>query len=173
MNGKPKYQPPYTTPAIVNLAAQISEVGGRLTVLTATAKAASTASEPSGVRWRLKNTVSEMQTTAILDGKRVIAPPREIQKVRNAITAYDHVEQWRLEVETERLEAHRILMAGLIEEAEVYRRGGVGVMAGGQVIHMAPPAERCPALMHDLFRWLTASEGILSSPVRCFTMSSS
>lgn len=49
-------------------------------------------------------------------------------------------------------------MAGLIDEAGVYRRGGVGVLAGEQVIHMAPPAVRVPALMADLFRWLAASD---------------
>ena len=59
------------------------------------------------------NTLSEAQITAILDGKRVIAPPREIQEVHNAIAAYDRFEQWRPEVEAELLEAHRILMAGL------------------------------------------------------------
>ena len=36
--------------------------------------------------------------------------------------------------------------------------GGVGVMAGSQVIHMAPPADRVPALMGDLFDWLAATD---------------
>ena len=31
-------------------------------------------------------------------------------------------------------------------------------MAGQQVIHMAPPANRVPQLMADLFRWLAATE---------------
>jgi hypothetical protein len=30
-----------------------------------------------------------MQITAVLDGKAVIAPPREVQEVRNAIKAYE------------------------------------------------------------------------------------
>jgi Fic family protein len=34
------------------------------------------------------NTLTEMQTTAVLDGKAVIAPPREVQEVRNAIKVY-------------------------------------------------------------------------------------
>jgi Fic family protein len=49
-------------------------------------------------------------------------------------------------------------MSGLIDEAGSYRRGGVGVMAGQQVIHMAPPADRVPHLMADLFGWLAATE---------------
>ncbi len=31
-------------------------------------------------------------------------------------------------------------------------------MSGDQVIHMAPPADRVRALMHDLFLWLSSSE---------------
>lgn len=88
----------------------------------------------------------------------MIAPPREIQEVRNAVAAYDRFEQWRPEVEADLQEAHRILMAGLIEEAGTYRRGGVGVLAGSQVIHTAPPADRVPALMGNLFQWLAATD---------------
>lgn len=164
MSDNPTYQPPYTiTPAIVNLVAQISEAVGRLTVLTDTAKALRLRriNRIRTIRGSLAiegNTLSEAQMTAILDGKRVIAPPREIQEVRNAIAAYDRFEQWQPEGQPDLLEAHRILMTGLIDQAGSYRRGGVGVMAGEQVIHLAPPADRVPALMTDLFRWLAASE---------------
>ncbi|MDP2992315.1 MAG: Fic family protein [Deltaproteobacteria bacterium] len=143
--------------------AKISETVGRLSALTDAAKALRLRriNRIRTIRGSLAiegNTLSEEQITAILDGKLVIAPPREIQEARNAITAYDRFEQWRPEVDAELLEAHRILMAGLIDEAGAYRRGGVGVMAGGQVIHMAPPADRVPALMHDLLQWLGASD---------------
>lgn len=164
MNKENTYRPPYTlTPAILNLVAKISETVGRLSALTDAAKALRLRriNRIRTIRGSLAiegNTLSEEQITAILDGKRVIAPPREIQEARNAIAAYDRFEQWRPEVEAELLEAHRILMAGLIDEAGAYRRGGVGVMAGGQVIHMAPPADRVPALMHDLLQWLGASD---------------
>ncbi|MDP2799529.1 MAG: Fic family protein, partial [Deltaproteobacteria bacterium] len=164
MNKENTYRPPYTlTPAILNLVAKISETVGRLSALTDAAKALRLRriNRIRTIRGSLAiegNTLSEEQITAILDGKRVIAPPREIQEARNAIAAYDRFEQWRPEVEAELLEAHRILMVGLIDEAGAYRRGGVGVMAGGQVIHMAPPADRVPALMHDLLQWLGASD---------------
>lgn len=99
-----------------------------------------------------------MQITAILNRKRVIAPPREIQEARNAIAAYDRFEQWRPHSEDDLLEAHRILMAGLLDEAGAYRRGGVGVMAGDRVIHMAPPADRVPTLMNSLLHWLRTTD---------------
>lgn len=160
----PAYTPPYAiTPAIVNLVARISETIGRLTVLTDAARALRLRriNRIRTIQGSLAiegNTLSQEQIAAILDGKGIIAPPREIQEVRYAIAAYDRFEQWQPEVEEDLLEAHRILLTGLIDEAGVYRRGGVGVMAGGQVIHVASPADRVPALMGDLFRWLAAGE---------------
>jgi len=159
-----KYQPPYTiTPEILNLVAAISEAIGRLTVLTDQARALRLRriNRIRTIHGSLAiegNTLSEAQITAILEGKRVIAPPREVQEVKNALAAYDRFDTWKPEAEKDLLEAHRILMSGLIDEAGLYRHGGVGVMAGQQVIHMAPPADRVPHLMADLFGWLAATD---------------
>ena len=49
-------------------------------------------------------------------------------------------------------------MAGLLDEEGAYRQGGVGVMAGEQVIHMAPGAKQVPRLMADLLAWLARSD---------------
>jgi Fic family protein len=81
-----------------------------------------------------------------------------VQEVKNALAAYDRFDTWKLETEKDLLEAHRVLMSGLIDEAGSYRHGGVGVMAGQHVIHMAPPADRVPQLMADLFGWLAATD---------------
>lgn len=35
------------------------------------------------------NTLSEAQITAVLDGKRIIAPPKEVLEVQNALKAYE------------------------------------------------------------------------------------
>jgi Fic family protein len=158
------YQPPYTiTPEILNRVAAISEAIGRLSVLTEQASALRLRriNRIRTVHGSLAiegNTLSEAQITAILEGKRVIAPPREVQEVKNALAAYDRFDDWKPEAEKDLLEAHRILMSGLIDEAGSYRRGGVGVMAGEQVIHMAPQADRVPHLMGDLFGWLAATD---------------
>ncbi len=164
MSKKGPHKPPYTlTPAILCLVAEISEVIGRLSAQEDVSKALRLRriNRIRTIQGSLAiegNTLSEEQVTAILDGERVIAPPREIQEVRNAITAYDRFEEWQPHAENEVLEAHRILMTGLLDEAGVYRRGGVGVMSGGQVIHMAPPAKRVPALMHNLLGWLRTTD---------------
>ena len=159
------YQPPYTiTPEILNRVAAISEAVGRLIVLTdqTSALRLRRINRIRTIRGSLAiegNTLSEAQITAILEGKRVIAPPREVQEVKNALAAYDRFDTWTPEAEEDLLEAHRILMSGLIDEAGTYRRGGVGVMAGQQVIHLAPPADRVPHLMADLFGGLDRYPG--------------
>ncbi|WP_407603052.1 Fic family protein [Acinetobacter pittii] len=47
---------------------------------------------------------------------------------------------------------------GLIDEVGQYRHGGVGVMSGDRVVHMAPPANQINRLMVDLLDWLNDSE---------------
>jgi Fic family protein len=167
MSKPANYQPPYTiTPVILNGVAAISEAIGRLTVLTDQAKALRLRriNRIRTIHGSLAiegNTLSEAQITAILEGKRVIASPREVQEVKNALAAYDRFDTWKPKAEKVLLEAHRILMSGLIDEAGMYRRGGVGVMAGQQVIHVAPPADRVPHLMDDQFGWLAATDAHL------------
>jgi len=87
----------------------------------------------------------------------VLASPREVQEVRNAFLAYDRVSQWRPSDEAHLLEAHGVLMAGLVERPGAYCSGGVGVMAGETLVHMAPPADRVPLLLGDLLGWLSRS----------------
>ena len=53
-----------------------------------------------------------------------------VQEVRNALAAYDRFDTWKPEAGKDLLEAHWFLMFGLIDEAGIYRHGGLGVMAG-------------------------------------------
>lgn len=159
-----QYTPPHTiTPRILTLVAEIAEVLGRLTVLNDTAKTLRLRriNRIRTIQGSLAiegNTLSEAQITAILDGKRVIAPPREVQEVRNALLAYEHFHRWLPHQEVDLLSAHGLLMAGLIDEVGCYRAGGVGVMSGNVVVHMAPPASRVSYLMVNLLQWLVQSD---------------
>lgn len=125
-------KPPYTiTPDILNLVAGTSEAIGRLTALTdrAASLRLRRINRIRTIQGSLAiegNPITEAQITAILEGKRVIAPPCEVQEVRNALAAYDRFESWRPEKEKDLLEAHRILMSGLIDEAVMYRRALIG-----------------------------------------------
>ena len=104
------------------------------------------------------NTLSENQVTDILDGKKVVAPLREIQEVRNAIATYDLFPQLDPFSASDLLKAHGVMMSALVDEAGKFRHGGVGVFAGKQAVHIAPLAERVPTLIADLFDWLKHAE---------------
>jgi Fic family protein len=159
-----KYQPPYKISSkIIHLISQISEALGRLTVLVQIQdelklRKANRIRTIQGSLAIEGNTLSEEQITAILNGKPVIAPPKEIQEVRNAIKAYEQFRQWQPAREQDLLKAHQVLMAGLIDEVGQYRQGGVGVMSGDQVVHLAPPASQVVRLMNDLLQWLEQSD---------------
>lgn len=80
----------------------------------------------------------------MLEGKPVIAPPREVQEVKNALAVYAQFDDLDPCKETDLLHAHQVLMAGLVDELGTYRYGGVGVMSGNEVVNMAPPATQLP-----------------------------
>lgn len=166
------YRPPYSiTSLIVSLIADISQQLGYLSALESSrALQLRRINRVRAIQGTLAiegNTLSEEQITAILDGKLVIAPPREVQEVRNAIKGYDSFHLWHPEREKDLLVAHETLMTGLLDTPGNYRRGGVGVMAGEKVVHMAPPASRVPLLMRDLFHWLktTGEHPLISSSI--------
>ena len=104
------------------------------------------------------NTLSIGQVTDILDGRKVVAPLREIQEVRNAISAYDLFDCLDPFSIKDLLKAHGVMMAALIDDPGKFRSGGVGVFKGSQALHVAPPASRVPHLMQELFDWLKHAE---------------
>jgi Fic family protein len=104
------------------------------------------------------NTLTENQVKDILNGKKVVAPLREIQEVKNAIATYELASKLNPFSANDLLKAHEVMMSALVEEAGKFRQGGVGVFVGKQIVHMAPPAGRVPALIADLFNWLKKAE---------------
>lgn len=111
-----RYQPPLTlTPTMLALVAEISEQVGRL---SAHHESALTPQLRRGNRIRTiqaslaieNNTLSLEQVTAVLEGKRVLGLPREIQEVRNAFAAYEAMPGWSLASCSDLLAAHGLLM---------------------------------------------------------------
>ncbi len=100
------------------------------------------------------NTLSEGEVQAVLEGKKVVAPLKEIQEVRNAIKTYELYPKLNPFSIQDLLLAHGTMMSGLVDEAGMFRKGGVGVFDGDKPIHIAPPADRVRDLMSDLFGWL-------------------
>lgn len=100
------------------------------------------------------NTLSEGEVQAVLEGKKVVAPLKEIQEVKNAIKTYELYPKLNPFSIQDLLLAHGMMMSGLVDEAGMFRKGGVGVFDGDKPIYIAPPADRVRDLMSDLFGWL-------------------
>lgn len=104
------------------------------------------------------NQLSLAQATAILDGKRVRGAPREILEIQNANLAYERVSEWDPRRQRSLLQAHGVLMRGLVPDAGRFRTRQVGVLQGQRLAHLAPPPHRVPDLMHSLFRFLRTEQ---------------
>ena len=108
------------------------------------------------------NTLSENEVRDIINGKTVVAPIKEIQEVKNAIQTYELFDSLNPFEIKDLLKAHGVMMAALTDDAGRFRRGNVGVFSEKGLVHMAPPADRVPLLMDNLFTWLrTAKDHLL------------
>ena len=104
------------------------------------------------------NTLTEEQVTAVLDGKTVVAPKKEVDEVLGAAAAYEVIESIDPFKIKDLLKVHKLMMGGLVDVVGAFRTGQVGVMDGaGNVVHLAPPAAQVPKLMKELFKWLNES----------------
>ncbi|WP_036154258.1 Fic family protein [Maribacter forsetii] len=104
------------------------------------------------------NTLTEEQITALLENKRVIGPQKDIQEALNAINVYEDLENYESSNGKSFLKAHKVLMTGLVEKPGAYRKQGVGIVKGSKIEHLAPPYDRVPFLMADLFDYLKTEE---------------
>lgn len=158
------YEPPFKiTSQIIDLISQISEAVGEINSLENSPRHLELRKEN-----RIKtihsslaienNSLSLEQITAIIEGKRVLGSPNEIQEVKNALQAYELLLTLNPYEEKDLLKAHKLMMADLVELNGKYRKDGVGIFDGNQVVHLAPPADRVPFLMSDLFEWLKNSD---------------
>lgn len=159
-----KYTPPFQqNTTVINLLAEICELVGRVEVthrdiISVQLRRQNQIRSIHSSLQIEQNTLSLEQVTAILNGKRVLGPPHEIREVQNAAEAYALMQSLNPLSEDDLLKAHRLMMNSLVKEAGRFRSGGVGVMAGNQVIHMAPPAHLVPWQIKDLFTWYQESD---------------
>ncbi|MBB1202567.1 Fic family protein [Enterobacteriaceae bacterium 89] len=158
-----RYQPPFSiTPAILNLVIEVGELLGHWAATSGYSSPllrkenrirtiqASLAIE--------HNSLSTEQVTAIMEGKRVLAPAKDIQEVRNAILAYEALPGWKSHSLNDLLKGHSLLMRGLVDNPGVLRSGDVGVYRGTKLVHMAPPASQVSRLMNELLAWRSETD---------------
>jgi len=153
------YQPPFTiTPLIINQVVAVGELLGRW------AAQAEQSSPLLRKENRIRtiqaslaiehNSLSTEQVTAVMEGKRVLAPAKDIQEVRNAILAYEQLAGWCSHNKNDLFTAHSLLMKGLVDSPGHLRAGDVGIYREKQLIHMAPPASQLNRLLSELLHWL-------------------
>jgi len=114
------------------------------------------------------NKLSEEQVTAILEGKRVLGPQKDIMEVKNAIELYDKAQSFNILSAKSLCSAHAILTKGLVSNPGKWRTGNIGVIDGSKVKHVAPKPNMVPGLISNLFNFLKSekkSQYLISSCV--------
>lgn len=106
-----------------------------------------------------QNTLSLEQVTAVLNGKRVLAPPKDIAEVKNAYEIYEMMNKLDPYSVDDLLNAHGIMTKGLVEESGHFRSRPVGVVdKQGNVLHLGTLPDYVPGLVVDLLDWVKNSD---------------
>ena len=157
------YEPPYTiTDPILSAMAAISEKVGHLegSRLLETRPILRHNNRIRSIHSSLKieaNSLSLDEVRGVLNGRAVLGPASEIQEVKNAFAAYEQIgafDPYRLQ---DLLRLHGVMTAEVVDESGMFRTGNEGVFNGDRCIFVAPPPERVPVLMEDLFAWIKQS----------------
>lgn len=106
-----------------------------------------------------QNTLSMEQVTAVLDGKRIIAPPKDIAEVKNAYEIYEIMESLDPYSVDALLDAHGVMTRGLVEESGCFRSRPVGVVdKQGNILHFGTLPDYVPGLVKELLNWVRDSD---------------
>ena len=158
-------QPPFQiTNKVIDYVAEISELIGRLTSaqhlsISPTLRRANRIRTIHGSLAIEQNTLTLEQVTAVLNGKQVLAPPKDIAEVKNAYEIYEQLEELDPYSVDDLLTAHGIMTRGLVEESGVFRSSPVGVVdQKGHVLHFGTLPQYVPDLVMELLEWAKNSE---------------
>lgn len=106
-----------------------------------------------------QNTLSLEQVTAVLNGKYVVAPPKDIAEVKNAYEIYEIMDSLDPYSVDDLLRAHGVMTKGLIEESGCFRSRPVGVVdKQGNILHFGTLPDYVPGLVVELLDWVRDSE---------------
>ena len=160
-NQKPPFE---ITNQIIDYVAEIAELIGRLNAspLLSTNPTLRRANRIRTIHGSLaieQNTLSLEQVTAVLNGKHVLAPPKDIAEVKNAFEIYERLDELDPYSVDDLLTAHGIMTQGLVEESGVFRTRPVGVVdSEGHVLHFGTLPQYVPDLVMELLDWVKTSE---------------
>lgn len=157
-------QPPFEiTEQILTEVAEISELVGKASVKSSISR------DPTLRRTNMirtvysslaieQNTLDIEQVSAVISGKRVLAPPKDIAEVLNAYEIYECMDSLDPYSIDDLLKAHSIMVRGLVSEAGVFRSRPVGVVdESGNIIHFGTLPQYVPRLVSELLGWVKES----------------
>ncbi len=160
-NKKPPFE---ITNAMIDHVAEIAELVGRLTS-TNQLSANPTLRRANRIRTIYgslaieQNTLTLEQVTAVLNGKQVLAPPKDIAEVKNAYEIYERLDELNPYSVDDLLTAHSIMTRGLVDESGVFRSKPVGVVdQEGHVLHFGTLPQYVPDLVMELLDWVKSSD---------------
>lgn len=159
-NKKPPFE---ITPSILDKLTEIAELVGQVNAV------ASLSSNPILRRTNRirtiysslaieQNTLSLEQVTAVLNGKRIIAPPKDITEVKNAYEIYEMMDSLNPYSVDDLLNAHAVMTHKLTEESGCFRSKPVGVVdKQGNILHFGALPDYAPGLTSELLDWVKDS----------------
>ena len=160
-NKKPPFE---ITNTMIDCVAEIAELMGRLTV---TNQLSGNPILRKNNRIRTiygslaieQNTLSIEQVTAVINGKQVLAPPKDIAEVKNAYEIYERLDELNPYSVDDLLTAHGIMTRGLVEESGEFRSRPVGVVdQNGHILHFGTLPQYVPDLIMELLDWIKNSD---------------
>lgn len=108
------------------------------------------------------NSLTLEQVTAVIDGKLVMGPQKEIQEVLNAYSAYEMIGKVNPFSLEDLKKIHGMLTYKTVEQSGVFRSENEGVFDDlGNCIHVCPPPEQVPILMSQLFLWMKNNKNVV------------
>ena len=160
-NKKPPFE---ITNTIIDSVAEIAELVGRL---TSTNQLSSNPTLRRSNRIRTihgslaieQNTLSLEQVTAVLNGKHVLASPKDVAEVKNAYEIYERLDELDPYSVDDLLTAHGIMTRELVDESGMFRTRPVGVVnQEGRVLHFGTLPQYVPDLVMELLDWVKNSD---------------
>ncbi len=160
-NKKPPFE---ITNAMIDHVAEIAELVGRLTSsnqlsTNPTLRRTNRIRTIHGSLAIEQNTLTLEQVTAVLNGKQVLAPPKDITEVKNAYEIYERLDELDPYSVDDLMTAHGIMTRGLVDESGMFRTRPVGVVdQEGHVLHFGTLPQYVPDLVMELLDWVKSSD---------------
>lgn len=160
-NQKPPFE---ITNQMIDYVAEIAELVGKLSAVSSlsanpTLRRSNRIRTIHGSLAIEQNALSLEQVTAVLNGKHVLAPPKDIAEVKNAYEIYERLDELDPYSVEDLLTAHGIMTRGLVEESGIFRTRPVGVVDNEEhVLHFGTLPQYVPDLVMELLDWAKTSE---------------